>query len=104
MSVLDIFSKKEFVSSVEQLFEMIMPLAQIDQTIPMYFNTSQILKNTAEILQVPMSNLRTDEEVQAIVQKQEQDKLLQQEQDLARTTAEVDEKQANAEATRAQAA
>ena len=44
------------------------------------------------------------EEVQAIVQKQEQDKLLQQEQDLARTTAEVDEKQANAEATRAQAA
>ena len=92
------------VNSMVQLFEMIMPLAQIDQTIPMYFNTSQILKNTAEILQVPMSNLRTDEEVQAIVQKQEQDKLLQQEQELARTTAEVDEKQANAEATRAQAA
>ena len=92
------------VNSIVQLFEMIMPLAQIDQTIPMYFNTSQILKNTAEILQVPMSNLRTDEEVQAIVQKQEQDKLLQQEQELARTTAEVDEKQASAEATRAQAA
>jgi hypothetical protein len=92
------------VNSMVQLFEMIMPLAQIDQTIPMYFNTQQILKNTAEILQVPASNLRTDEEVQAIIQKQEQDKLLQQEQELARTTAEVDERQANAEATRAQAA
>ena len=92
------------VNSMVQLFEMIMPLAQIDQTIPMYFNTQQILKNTAEILQVPPSNLRTEEEVQAIVQKQQQDKLLQQEQELARTTAEVDEKQANAEATRAQAA
>ena len=54
---------------------MIMPLAQIDQSITMYFNTQQILKNTAEVLQVPPSNLRTEEEVQAIIQKQEQEKL-----------------------------
>jgi len=92
------------VNSMVQLFEMIMPLAQIDPTIPMYFNTQQILKNTAEVLQVPPSNLRTEEEVQAIIQKQEQEKLMQQEQELARTTAEIDERQANAEATRAQAA
>ena len=91
------------VNSMVQLFEMIMPLAQIDQTIPMYFNTQQILKNTAEILQVPPSNLRTEEEVQAIVQKQEEEKLLQQQQQLAQTTAQVDESQANAEATRRQA-
>ena len=90
------------VNSMVQLFEMIMPLAQIDQTIPMYFNTQQILKNTAEILQVPPSNLRTEEEVQAIMQKQEEERLLQQQQQLAQTTAQVDESQANAEATRRQ--
>ena len=92
------------VNSMVQLFEMIMPLAQIDQTIPMYFNTQQILKNTAEVLQVSPSNLRTDEEVQKMIQKQQNERQIAQEQELARTTAEVDEKQANAEATRAQAA
>ena len=91
------------VNSMVQLFDMIMPLAQIDQTIPMYFNTQQILKNTAEILQVPPSNLRTEEEVQAMIQQQEEARQLQQEQQLAQTAAQVDESQANAEATRAQA-
>jgi len=80
---------------------MIMPLAQIDQTIPMYFNTQQILKNTAEILQVPVSNLRTEEEVRAMVEKQENDKRMAQQQELAKTTAEVDESQARAAQTRA---
>ena len=92
------------VNSIVQLFEMIMPLAQIDQTIPMYFNTQQILKNTAKVLQVSPSNLRTDEEVQQMIQKQQNDQMLAQEQELAKTTAEVDESQARAEATRAQAA
>ena len=92
------------VNSIVQLFEMIMPLAQIDQTIPMYFNTQQILKNTAEVLQVSPSNLRTEEEVQQMVQQQQNEQMIAQEQELARTTAEVDERQANAEATRKQAA
>ena len=92
------------VNSIVQLFEMIMPLAQIDQTIPMYFNTQQILKNTAKVLQVSPSNLRKDEEVQQMKQKQQNDQMLAQEQELAKTTAEVDESQARAEATRAQAA
>ena len=92
------------VNSIVQLFEMIMPLAQIDQTIPMYFNTQQILKNTAEVLQVSPSNLRTEEEVAQMIQQQQNEKMIAQEQELARTTAEVDERQANAEATRKQAA
>jgi hypothetical protein len=70
----------------------------------MYFNTQQILKNTAEVLQVSPSNLRTEEEVAQMVQQQQNEKMIAQEQELARTTAEVDERQANAEATRAQAA
>ena len=60
------------ISSMNQLFELIMPLAQIDQTIPMYFNTQQILKNTAEVLQIPISNLRSKEEVDAMVEEQRQ--------------------------------
>ena len=39
-----------------------------------------------------------------MLQKQQNEQMLAQEQELARTTAEVDERQANAEATRRQAA
>ena len=91
------------VNSMVQLFEMIMPLAQIDQTIPMYFDTHKILQNTAEVLQVPASNLRTQEEVAEILRKQQQQQALQQEQQQAQVAAQVDERQANAESKRAQA-
>jgi len=91
------------VNSMVQLFEMIMPLAQIDQTIPMYFDTHRILQNTAEVLQVPPSNLRTQEQVAEIIKKQEEQQALQQEQQQAQLASQVDERQANAEAKRAQA-
>ena len=91
------------VNSMVQLFEMIMPLAQIDQTIPMYFDTHKILQNTAEVLQVPPSNLRTQEQVAEIIKKQEEQQALQQEQQQAQLASQVDERQANAEAKRAQA-
>ena len=80
-----------------------MPLAQIDQTIPMYFNTQQILKNTAEVLQIPVSNLRSQEEVQAMIQAQQREKEAQQQMQLAESTANVTEKQAKANALNAQA-
>jgi hypothetical protein len=92
------------INSMNQMFEMILPLAQIDQTIPMYFNTQQILKNTAEVLQVPVSNLRTEEEVQAIVAQQQAEKQAQQQMQLAETTANVNEKSAKAENLRREAA
>ena len=91
------------VNSMVQLFEMIMPLAQIDQTIPMYFDTQRILKNTAEVLQVPPSNLRSEEEVQEIIQRQQQQQQIAMEQQQAQVAAQVDESQANAQAKRAQA-
>ena len=91
------------INSMNQLFEMIMPLAQIDQTIPMYFNTQQILKNTAEVLQIPVSNLRSAEEVQAMVQAQQREREAQQQMQLAEATANVTEKQAKAQALNAQA-
>jgi len=91
------------INSMNQLFEMIMPLAQIDQTIPMYFNTQQILKNTAEVLQIPISNLRSEEEVQAMIQAQQKEKEAQQMLQVAESTANVTEKQAKAQALNAQA-
>ena len=88
---------------MNQLFEMIMPLAQIDQTIPMYFNTQQILKNTAEVLQIPTSNLRSEEEVQAMVKAQEEQKQQQMQMQQAQVLAEVNEKGAKANALNSEA-
>ena len=92
------------INSMTQLFEMILPLAQIDQTIPMYFDTHQILKNTAEVLQVPVSNIRSKEEVEAMVQEQQRQRQAQEQMQQAQTNAIVDEKTAKAESLRAEAA
>ena len=92
------------ISSMNQLFEMIMPLAQIDQTIPMYFNTQQILKNTAEILQIPVSNLRSKEEVDAMVAEQQRQQQAQQEMQQAQVVGNLNESMAKAEKLRSEAA
>ena len=92
------------ISSMNQLFEMIMPLAQIDQTIPMYFNTQQILKNTAEILQIPVSNLRSKEEVDAMVAEQQRQQQAQQEMQQAQVAGNLNESMAKAEKLRSEAA
>ena len=86
-----------------QLFETIMPLAQIDPTIPMYFNTQQILENTAEVLQVPQSNIRTKEEVDAIVKEQQRQRQEQEQMQQAQLASKINEETANAEAQRAKA-
>ena len=88
------------ISSMNQLFELIMPLAQIDQTIPMYFNTQQILKNTAEVLQIPISNLRSKEEVDAMVEEQRQRQQAQQEMMQAQQMVQANESLAKAEQLR----
>tara|TARA_Y100000590_G_scaffold352674_1_gene405332 strand:- start:252 stop:1889 length:1638 start_codon:yes stop_codon:yes gene_type:complete len=88
------------INSMTQMFEMILPLAQIDQTIPMYFNTQEILKNTAEVLQVPVSNLRSPEEVQAMIEQEQAERQAQQQMQLAQTTADVNQKTAQAESLR----
>ena len=88
------------ISSMNQLFEMIMPLAQIDQTIPMYFNTHQILQNTAQVLQVPASNIRTKEEVDAMVAEQQKQQQEQAQMQQAQVAADVNQKTAQAEQAR----
>ena len=91
------------ISSMAQLFETIMPLAQIDPTIPMYFNTQQILENTAEVLQVPQSNIRTKEEVDAMVAEQQRQREMQEQMQQAQLASQINEETASAEAQRAKA-
>jgi len=81
-----------------------MPLAQIDQTIPMYFNTQQILSNTAEVLQIPTSNLRTKEEVDAMIKEQQRQQQEQAEMQQAQVAGQLNESMAKAESLRAEAA
>ena len=88
------------ISSMNQMFEMILPLAQIDQTIPMYFNTHQILQNTAEVLQVPVSNIRSKEEVDAMVAEQQRQRQAQEQMQQAQVAADVNQKTAQAESVR----
>ena len=88
------------ISSMNQMLEMILPLAQIDQTIPMYFNTHQILQNTAQVLQVPISNIRTKEEVDAMVAEQQRQQQEQAQMQQAQVAADVNQKTAQAESIR----
>ena len=92
------------ISSMNQLFEMILPLAQIDQTIPMYFNTQEILRNTAEVLQIPTSNLRTNEEVQQIIEEEQRQRQQQEQLQQAQVAGQLNESMAKAESLRAEAA
>jgi len=104
MNPVSISMRSGEINSMNQLFEMIMPLAQIDQTIPMYFNTQQILSNTAEVLQIPTSNLRTKEEVDAMVEQQQRQQQEQAEMQQAQVAGQLNESMAKAESLRAEAA
>jgi hypothetical protein len=104
MNPVSISMRSGEINSMNQLFEMIMPLAQIDQTIPMYFNTQQILANTAEVLQIPTSNLRTKDEVDAMVAEQQRQQQEQAQMQQAQAAGQLNESMAKAESLRADAA
>jgi hypothetical protein len=63
----------------------------------MYFNTHQILQNTAQVLQVPASNIRTKEEVDAMVAEQQKQQQEQAQMQQAQVAADVNQKTAQAE-------
>jgi hypothetical protein len=104
MNPVSISMRSGELNSMNQLFEMIMPLAQIDQTIPLYFNTQQILANTAEVLQIPISNLRSKEEVDQMVAEQQRQQQEQEQMQQAQAAGDLNESMAKAESLRSQAA
>jgi len=58
--------------AILRTLESVVPLAQIDPNIMLRFNPDQIVKELAEINGVPAKILRSDEEVEAIIAKQQQ--------------------------------
>jgi acetyl-CoA carboxylase alpha subunit len=70
----------------------------------MYFNTQQILKNTAEVLQIPTSNLRTQEEVEQMVEEQKRQQQEQAQLQQAQVAGQLNESMAKAESLRSEAA
>ena len=69
------------LNSVAQLIQFLLPIAQIDPSVVQRFNTGRIAELGAEILRVPPSVLRTEEEMQELMlaqrQAQEEQMLLQ---------------------------
>ena len=69
------------LNSVAQLIQFLLPIAQIDPSVVQRFNTQRIAELGAEILKVPPSVLRTEEEMQELQmaqkQAQEEEMLLQ---------------------------
>jgi hypothetical protein len=58
--------------AILRTLESIAPLAQIDPSVMMRFNPDQIVKELAEINGVPAKILRSDEEIEAMKQEQNQ--------------------------------
>ena len=69
------------LNSIAQLIQFLLPIAQIDPSVVQRFNTGRIAELGAEILKVPPSVLRTEEEMQELMlaqrQAQEEQMLLQ---------------------------
>ena len=60
------------LNSVAQLIQFLLPIAQIDPTVVQRFDTGRIAELGAEILKVPPSVLRTEDEMMQLLQQQQQ--------------------------------
>ena len=87
------------LSSVSQLMQFMVPFAQIDPSIIRRFNTGKLAELGAEILRVPPSVLKSEEEIRMeMMQEQEmaqQQQALQQQIALAQTEESLSKAQAN---------
>tara|TARA_Y100000310_G_scaffold170147_1_gene170306 strand:+ start:29 stop:904 length:876 start_codon:yes stop_codon:yes gene_type:complete len=91
------------LSSISQLMQFMIPFAQIDPTVIRRFNTSKLTELGADILRVPPSVLKTEEELQMEL-RQEQMARQQQEQIAQQMAmAEAEESMSKAQSNRASA-
>ena len=74
------------LNSVAQLIQFLLPIAQIDPSVVQRFDTGRIAELGAEILKVPPSVLRTEEEMQELQMAQRQ---AQEEQMLLQSNLQV---------------
>ena len=72
------------IQSVMRMFEMLMPLAQVDQSVLDYMDTDGMVKHLIRVLGVPATTVRGDQEVyQKRVERQQQQA---EAQEMAQTT------------------
>jgi len=88
------------LNAVSQLMQFIMPLAQIDPMAIERLNISRITELGAEILRAPASAIRTNEEMQQIMEARQQQQMAEQQMLAGQMASEVDKNVADAEAKR----
>ena len=91
------------LSSVSQLMQFMVPFAQIDPNVIRRFNTSKLAELGAEILRVPPSVLKTEEELQMEIMQEQQMMAEQQALQQQIALAQTEETLSKAEANRASA-
>jgi len=91
------------LTSVSQLFQFMLPLAQIDPTVIERFNTHRIAELGAEILRTPPSVLKTKEEMEEMMRQREQEQAMQMQMQQQMAASEVQGNIAEAEQKRTQA-
>lgn len=88
------------LNAVSQLMQFIMPLAQIDPMAIERLNISRITELGAEILRAPASAIRTNEEMQEIMEARQEQQMAEQQMLASQMASEVDKNVADAEAKR----
>ena len=91
------------LSSVSQLMQFMVPFAQIDPNVIRRFNTSKLAELGAEILRVPPSVLKTEEELQMEMMQEQQMMAEQQMMQQQMAMAQTEESLSKAESNRASA-
>jgi len=91
------------LTSVSQLFQFMLPLAQIDPSVIERFNTHRIAELGAEILRTPPSIFKTREEMEELQRQKEQERMMQQQMGQQMAASEIQENLAGAEQSRSQA-
>ena len=91
------------LQSVSQLMQFMVPFAQIDPNVIRRFNTSKLAELGAEILRVPPSVLKSEEELQMEIMQEQQ--MMQEQQALQQqmAMAQTEETLSKAESNRASA-
>ena len=103
MNPVSIAMRSSELSSIGQLMQFVTPWAQIDPSILQRFDSDKLLATAAEILRVPMSVLKSEEQLQA--EREQQQMMQAQQQQLEQTIAlsQAQENDASATAKLAQA-
>lgn len=91
------------LTSISQLIQFLTPVAQIDPTVLQRMNTGRVVELASDILRVPPSALKTEEEMQQMQQAQQEREMMAMQQQQALAAAQTQELQSNVTKNQAQA-